>query len=74
MAERKRIHFTYQTVEGYSEFDRTVRQIISEDTGQESWIATRSLPPTNYPPPLTPNSIDRIKNLSEDIVVSEIAD
>ncbi|KAH8435149.1 uncharacterized protein LDX57_012778 [Aspergillus melleus] len=72
MSERKRIYYTYKTIEAWEQHDAAVRKIIQDDTGTDVWVCNRALPPTCYPPPVTTDAIDKIKKLDEDIVVGEI--
>ncbi|PLB48919.1 hypothetical protein P170DRAFT_509585 [Aspergillus steynii IBT 23096] len=70
----KRIYYTYKTIEAWETHDEEVRKIITEDTKTDNWICNRALPPTCYPPPLSAEAIEKIKKLSDDIVVGEIED
>ncbi|KAJ5450270.1 uncharacterized protein N7458_006719 [Penicillium daleae] len=70
MADRE----TYKTIEAWQELDDKVGKIIQDDTGKEIWIANRALPPTGYLPAMTPDSIEKIKNLSDDLIVKEVED
>ncbi|PWY83838.1 hypothetical protein BO94DRAFT_586887 [Aspergillus sclerotioniger CBS 115572] len=72
MSERKRIYYTYKTIEAYEKYDDQVRKIITEDTKREVWICNRALPPTCYPPEVSPDTIKKLKDLSDDIVVKEL--
>ncbi|KAE8372166.1 hypothetical protein BDV26DRAFT_298116 [Aspergillus bertholletiae] len=72
MSGRKRILYTYKRIEVWEEYDEQARSIIQEDTSTENWICNRALPPTCYPPPLTVESIEKLKNLTNGIVVEEI--
>ncbi|KAB8220919.1 hypothetical protein BDV33DRAFT_85295 [Aspergillus novoparasiticus] len=71
MSDRKQIRYTYECIEAYEENDEKVRAIITEDTGSDNWICTRSLPPICYPPPLTTGAIQKLKDL-QGVAVSEI--
>ncbi|KAM5347473.1 hypothetical protein ACJ41O_010478 [Fusarium nematophilum] len=72
MADRKRIFYTYKTIEEWEKSDEEVTKIVQADTGVENWIANRALPPTAYPPPISTEAIEKIKKLSDDIVVEEL--
>ncbi|KAE8356080.1 hypothetical protein BDV28DRAFT_145579 [Aspergillus coremiiformis] len=72
MSDRKRVYYTYKTIEAWEKHDEKVREIIKEDTGVENWICNRALPPTCYPPPLSSEVIEKIKNLDGDIVVGDL--
>ncbi|KAJ5392958.1 hypothetical protein N7465_011932 [Penicillium sp. CMV-2018d] len=72
MTDKKRIVYTYGTIEAWEEFDATVQEIIKKETGKDHWIATRSIPPISYPPPLSADSIEKIKNVNDEIRVNEI--
>ncbi|KAE8312529.1 hypothetical protein BDV41DRAFT_577717 [Aspergillus transmontanensis] len=41
-------------------------------TGTEQWICNRAVPPACYPPPISTETIDKIKKLDDDIVVEEL--
>ncbi|PYI03595.1 hypothetical protein BO78DRAFT_421504 [Aspergillus sclerotiicarbonarius CBS 121057] len=70
--EQKKIYYTYKSIEAWEEYDEKVRKIIAEDTGRENWICNRALPPTCYPPEVNSETIKKLKDLSDDIVVGEI--
>ncbi|KAF4987435.1 hypothetical protein FDECE_15425 [Fusarium decemcellulare] len=46
-------------------------RIIQKDTGEDVWVENMSLPPIGYPPPLTTESIEKLKGL-EGVTVDEI--
>ncbi|KAI2791021.1 hypothetical protein POX_c03875 [Penicillium oxalicum] len=50
MSDRKKISYRYTTVEAWQELDEKVRDIITEDTGKDIWMSTKSLPPISFPP------------------------
>ncbi|PYI12866.1 hypothetical protein BO99DRAFT_448062 [Aspergillus violaceofuscus CBS 115571] len=72
MVDKKRIYYTYKSIEAYDKYDDDVRKIIQDDTDQDIWICNRALPPTCYPPPLSEECIKKLKELSHDVVVHEI--
>ncbi|RAH67135.1 uncharacterized protein BO66DRAFT_441331 [Aspergillus aculeatinus CBS 121060] len=74
MADKKRVYYSYKSIEAYNEYDDEVRRIIQYDTDQDMWSCNRALPPTCYPPPLSEECIRRVKELSDDVIVHEIED
>ncbi|KAE8356081.1 hypothetical protein BDV28DRAFT_145580 [Aspergillus coremiiformis] len=74
MSDRKRISYTYRGIEAYEEHDKTVTEIIKEDTGVENWPVTTSMPPRGIPPPLTTEAIDKLKALDGVIVIVQDED
>ncbi|KAE8152101.1 hypothetical protein BDV25DRAFT_138265 [Aspergillus avenaceus] len=73
MSERKRIYYSFKTIEAYQAVGEELRQIIEKDTGSEAWICNRALPPTCYPPPMTEGAIEELKKL-DGVVVGYIDD
>ncbi|RAH64430.1 uncharacterized protein BO66DRAFT_475788 [Aspergillus aculeatinus CBS 121060] len=71
MSDRKRVYYTWKTIEAWESNDKQATEIIKADTKQDVWICNRALPPTCYPPPMTTEGIDKLKAL-DDIVVQEI--
>ncbi|KAK7414930.1 hypothetical protein QQX98_006255 [Neonectria punicea] len=63
MAGRVRIRYSYKGIDEFEQFQGTLRQIITEDSGSENWIETRSLPPIGFPPPLSAESVEKLKGL-----------
>ncbi|RAL10040.1 uncharacterized protein BO97DRAFT_426820 [Aspergillus homomorphus CBS 101889] len=63
MPDRQRIYYTFDSAESYMHLQDQVVKIIQEDTGKEFWICNRALPPSCYPPPLTTDTIDKLKEL-----------
>ncbi|KAB8262140.1 hypothetical protein BDV32DRAFT_147791 [Aspergillus pseudonomiae] len=74
MSEQKRIFYTYKTMEAWEKHDQNVRKFIQEESGQDSWICNRALPPACYPLLISTDTIDKIKKLDVDIFVQEIQD
>ncbi|KAM5379441.1 hypothetical protein ACJZ2D_004139 [Fusarium nematophilum] len=71
MADRKRVSYTYLTIEHWEMQDEKVREIIREDTGEDSWTNAPVAPPTSLPPPITAQAIDKLKDL-DGVIVKEI--
>ncbi|KAE8332737.1 hypothetical protein BDV39DRAFT_166729 [Aspergillus sergii] len=63
MSDRKRISYTYESIEDFEENDGKVREIIAEDTGTKIWAYTKSLPPSSIPPPVTTGAVQKLKDL-----------
>ncbi|RAK98777.1 uncharacterized protein BO80DRAFT_151979 [Aspergillus ibericus CBS 121593] len=74
MSDQKRIYYTYKSIEAWKKYDEKVREIIVKDAGTDVWIYNRALPPTGYPPALSPETIKKLKDLSEDVVIEEVQD
>ncbi|RSL54017.1 hypothetical protein CEP54_010105 [Fusarium duplospermum] len=64
MGDRVRVRYTYNGIEEWEEFRDPLREIIQQDTGEEVWVETRSLPPIGMPPPLTAEGVKKLKGLS----------
>ncbi|KAH6646211.1 hypothetical protein BKA67DRAFT_664063 [Truncatella angustata] len=60
---RRRVSFTYNGPQEYFDLGDKVRKLIQDDTGTENWIATRSLPPFEHPPPMSSKAIDELKKM-----------
>ncbi|KAH7136864.1 hypothetical protein B0J13DRAFT_560166 [Dactylonectria estremocensis] len=73
MADRVRIRYTFKGIEQFEEFVEPLRKIIEEDSGQEQWIETRSLPPIGFPPPLSTEAVEKLKKLAG-VNVEELQD
>ncbi|PTD08980.1 hypothetical protein FCULG_00011132 [Fusarium culmorum] len=43
-------------------------RLVKEDTGAERWRSTRTMPPTYYPPPMTQQAIDKLKEFKGAVV------
>ncbi|KPM41427.1 hypothetical protein AK830_g5151 [Neonectria ditissima] len=71
MADRKKVSYTFKQLEDWQKHNQTVILIVKEDTGVEHWISNRSLPPTSFPPPLSLEGIDKLKEL-DGVVVEDI--
>ncbi|KAH7252908.1 hypothetical protein FSOLCH5_013763 [Fusarium solani] len=64
MADRVKVRYTYNSVEDFEQFNEQLREIIQQDTGEEAWIETRSLPPIGFSPPLSAEGVQKLKGLS----------
>ncbi|KAJ3539376.1 hypothetical protein NM208_g5517 [Fusarium decemcellulare] len=71
MTDRKKIRYFYRGVEEYEKQEGQVKEIIQKDTGEHVWMENMSLPPIGYPPPLTTESIEKLKGL-EGVMVDEV--
>ncbi|KAJ4012616.1 hypothetical protein NW752_008327 [Fusarium irregulare] len=61
MAERKEITYFFDKVEDWQAALKPSEELIKEDTGVERWRSTRTMPPTYYPPPMTQQAIEKLK-------------
>ncbi|KAJ4249122.1 hypothetical protein NW762_012456 [Fusarium torreyae] len=68
MADRKAIVYDFEKLEDYQLKNETVLEIIKKDTGADFWKQTRTIPPTSYPPPMTLEAIDQLKEVKGVIV------
>ncbi|KAF9777100.1 hypothetical protein IL306_004612 [Fusarium sp. DS 682] len=68
MADRKAIFYEFEKLEDYQQRNETVVGIVKKDTGAESWRQTRTIPPTSYPPPMTLDAIEKLKEIKGVIV------
>ncbi|UPL00488.1 hypothetical protein LCI18_011422 [Fusarium solani-melongenae] len=73
MADRKSITYTFELMDDYKESNQTVTDIVKEDTGAENWKSTRTMIPTCYPPPMTLQAIDKLKEI-KGVVVEDLAE
>ncbi|KAH8721620.1 hypothetical protein BGZ61DRAFT_447299 [Ilyonectria robusta] len=73
MTDRKKIIYTFDGIEEWQKLNHTVTVIVKEDTGSESWISDRALPPTSHPPPLTLGGIQKLQDL-DGVIVKEVVE
>ncbi|KAM6511996.1 hypothetical protein FALCPG4_016984 [Fusarium falciforme] len=73
MADRVKVRYTYHTLEDFEQFNKQLREIIQQDTGEEAWIETKSLPPIGFSPPLSAEGVQKLKGLSG-VRIEEIPD
>ncbi|KAL2074445.1 hypothetical protein VTL71DRAFT_8223 [Oculimacula yallundae] len=64
MSDRREVNLSWSTIEDYQQNRARAYQIIKEDAGVEHWIQTRSLPPSERPPPLSEDAIEKLKGIS----------
>ncbi|RSM15162.1 hypothetical protein CDV31_005096 [Fusarium ambrosium] len=64
MGDRVQVRYTFTGIEEWDECREQLREIIQNDTGEEAWIETRSLPPIGMPPPLTAEAVQKLKGLA----------
>ncbi|KAM0418973.1 hypothetical protein ACHAPT_012131 [Fusarium lateritium] len=63
MSDRVQVRYSYKGIEEYEDQRDSLRGIIQQDTGAEDWRETRSMPPIGFPPPLSPDSVKKLKDL-----------
>ncbi|KAL6914786.1 hypothetical protein FSST1_012546 [Fusarium sambucinum] len=68
MAERKEITYAFDTVDDWQASQKASEELVKEDTGAENWRSTRTMPPTYYPPPMTQQAIDKLKEFKGAVV------
>ncbi|KAF5987264.1 succinyl-:3-ketoacid-coenzyme A mitochondrial precursor [Fusarium coicis] len=68
MADRKAIIYDFEKLEDYQQRNETVLDIVKKDTGADFWRQTRTIPPTSYPPPMTLEAIEKLKEVKGVIV------
>ncbi|KAH7263689.1 hypothetical protein BKA59DRAFT_541089 [Fusarium tricinctum] len=73
MSDKIRIRYNFRGIEAWEVYQQQLRELIQQDTGEEYWIETKSLPPIGIPPPVTKECLEKIKKL-EGVVVNEIND
>ncbi|KJZ71864.1 hypothetical protein HIM_08709 [Hirsutella minnesotensis 3608] len=73
MGDRKTITYTFGGPEALSQYEEMVQKIVREDTGAFVWPATTTLLPKNFPPPVTEETIVKLREL-HGVVVEEIQD
>ncbi|KAI8725598.1 hypothetical protein NCS52_00131300 [Fusarium sp. LHS14.1] len=71
MTDRKSITYTFELMEQYKDSNQTATDIVKGDTGAEHWKATRTMIPTYYPPPMTLQAIDKLKEI-KGVVVEDL--
>ncbi|SPJ76026.1 uncharacterized protein FTOL_05757 [Fusarium torulosum] len=71
MADRKSITYTFDKLEDWQEALQATNDIVTEDTGAKFWKSTRSMPPTCFPPPMTQQAIEKLKEF-KGLVVEEL--
>ncbi|WAO90002.1 Hypothetical protein NCS54_00740800 [Fusarium falciforme] len=71
MADRKSITYTFELMDDYKQSNDTVTNIVKEDTGAEHWKSTRTMIPTCYPPPMTLQAIEKLKEI-KGVVVEDL--
>ncbi|KAF9774747.1 hypothetical protein IL306_007220 [Fusarium sp. DS 682] len=64
MADKTKIRYTYQGYEEWQQSEKELKKLISDDTGVEFWIETRSIPPMGIPPPVSKDCIEKLKGLN----------
>ncbi|KAF5565871.1 succinyl-:3-ketoacid-coenzyme A mitochondrial precursor [Fusarium napiforme] len=71
MADRKMLKaiiYDFEKLEDYQQRNETVLDIVKKDTGVDFWKQTRTIPPTSYPPPMTLEAIEKLKEVKGVIV------
>ncbi|VTO91870.1 unnamed protein product [Fusarium graminearum] len=68
MSERKEITYAFDTVDDWQASLKASEELVKEDTGAERWRSTRTMPPTYYPPPMTQQAIDKLKEFKGAVV------
>ncbi|KAG5659193.1 hypothetical protein KAF25_000395 [Fusarium avenaceum] len=68
-----KIRYSFKSYDEWDAVQQQFRDLIVQDTGLESWIETRSMPPMGFPPPLTKECLEKIKKL-DGVVVNELSD
>ncbi|KAM0224215.1 hypothetical protein ACHAQD_002600 [Fusarium lateritium] len=71
MADRKSITYTFDKLEDWQESLEATNNLVTEDTGAKSWKSTRSMPPTCFPPPMTQQAIEKLKEF-KGLVVEDL--
>ncbi|KAM4066642.1 hypothetical protein HRG_000721 [Hirsutella rhossiliensis] len=71
MGDRKKIYYTFKGVEEWEQNNKKVDEIVKADTDAEHWACNKALPPTCYPPAMSIEAIDKLKQL-DGVVVGEI--
>ncbi|OOF98732.1 hypothetical protein ASPCADRAFT_2165 [Aspergillus carbonarius ITEM 5010] len=72
MSERKKIYYTYKSIEAWEKYDEEVRKIITEDTDKGNLDLQ---PGVAAYLEVTPETIKKLKDLNDDVVVvAEIED
>ncbi|RMJ20127.1 hypothetical protein CDV36_000213 [Fusarium kuroshium] len=71
MADRKSITYTFDLMDDYKLSNDTATNIVKEDTGAEHWKATRTMIPTYFPPPMTLQAIEKLKEI-KGLVVDDV--
>ncbi|RGP80008.1 succinyl- :3-ketoacid-coenzyme a mitochondrial precursor [Fusarium longipes] len=73
MSEKINIRYRYEGIEAWEKSNEDVRKFIKEDSGQDFWPETRSLPPFGMPPPVSKDCVEKLKAL-DGVVVDVVED
>ncbi|KAJ3525335.1 hypothetical protein NM208_g11686 [Fusarium decemcellulare] len=63
MGDRVTIQYSFGSAEEWQESKGPLKEIIQQDTGAEVWVETRSMPPIGSPPPVTRETVEKLKAL-----------
>ncbi|KAH7141752.1 hypothetical protein EDB81DRAFT_884816 [Dactylonectria macrodidyma] len=72
MTDRKSVSYTFERPEDFEHSNQPAIDIVVDDTGAKHWMSNRAMPPTSYPPPLTPDAIEKLKNM-KGVIVREVS-
>ncbi|KAM0244700.1 hypothetical protein ACHAP5_006043 [Fusarium lateritium] len=71
MSDTVKIRYRYESIEQWEAVQEQLRELIKQDTGEEFWIETKSLPPFGMPPPVTKDCVEKLRQL-DGVVVDEV--